>query len=101
MIFHSCFYYILIFFSSKILHFQVPHNAVPGSYKLKVEGNFEGDIGGSGFRNETDLHFSERFLTILIQTNQLVYNLEQTSKLSKMLLKRIFCIQTNIKIYTV
>lgn len=76
---------IFYFFSSKIFYFQVPHNAVPGSYKLKVEGNFEGDIGGSGFRNETDLHFSERFLTILIQTNQLVYNLEQTSKSSKVL----------------
>ncbi|GFX67481.1 uncharacterized protein TNCV_3463701 [Trichonephila clavipes] len=58
-------------------HLEVPFNAIPGAYRLKVEGNHEGDLGGAEFSNETLVGFSERFLTILIQTNQLVYNIEQ------------------------
>lgn len=72
---------------------KVPHNAVNGSYKLKVEGHFEGEIGGSGFKNETNIDFSERFLTILIQTNQLVYNLEQTMNI------RIVLLTTELKAF--
>ncbi|GIY90987.1 hypothetical protein CDAR_123091 [Caerostris darwini] len=73
---------------------QVPFNAIPGAYRLKVEGHREGDLGGSEFSNETIVGFSERFLTILIQTNQLVYNLEQ------MMYIRIVLLTTELKPFT-
>ncbi|XP_015919307.1 CD109 antigen [Parasteatoda tepidariorum] len=73
---------------------QVPFNAIPGAYLFKVEGHLEGDLGGSGFSNETLVDFSERFLTILIQTNQLVYNLEQ------MMYIRIILLTTELKPFT-
>ncbi|GFT53743.1 CD109 antigen [Nephila pilipes] len=72
----------------------VPFNAIPGAYRLKVEGNHEGDLGGSEFSNETIVGFSERFLTILIQTNQLVYNIEQ------MMYIRIVLLTTELKPFT-
>ncbi|XP_054721683.1 CD109 antigen-like [Uloborus diversus] len=77
-----------------ILLMQVPFNAIPGNYLLRVEGNVNGELGGSGFSNETELSFSERFLTILIQTNQLVYNLEQTMYI------RIVLLTTELKPFT-
>ncbi|KFM71459.1 CD109 antigen, partial [Stegodyphus mimosarum] len=73
---------------------QVPFNAIPGAYRLKVEGHVEGELGGSRFSNETEVGFSERFLTILIQTNQLVYNLEQ------MMYIRIVLLTTELKPFT-
>ncbi|GFQ90018.1 pregnancy zone protein, partial [Trichonephila clavata] len=72
----------------------VPFNAIPGAYRLKVEGNHEGDLGGAEFSNETMVGFSERFLTILIQTNQLVYNIEQ------MMYIRIVLLTTELKPFT-
>lgn len=70
---------------------QVPFNAIPGPYRLKVEGSIYGAIGGMLFQNETEVAFSERFLTILIQTNQLVYNLEQ------MMYIRVILLTTELK----
>ncbi|XP_055943633.1 CD109 antigen-like [Argiope bruennichi] len=73
---------------------QVPFNAIPGAYRLKIEGHREGNLGGSEFTNETLVGFSERFLTILIQTNQLVYNMEQ------MMYIRIVLLTTELKPFT-
>lgn len=41
-----------------------------------------GVLGGTGFINKAMVNFSQRFLSILIQTNQLVYNIRQSSKLT-------------------
>ncbi|GBM81958.1 hypothetical protein AVEN_215034-1, partial [Araneus ventricosus] len=71
----------------------VPFNAIPGAYRLKVEGHHEGNLGGSEFNNETLVGFSERFLTILIQTNQLVYNLEQMSKCFGNMHHNVICLK--------
>lgn len=57
---------------------QIPKTSVNGDYFLRVEGNVPGTIGGTVFFNDTRLHFSTRFLTVLIQTNRPVYTGDQT-----------------------
>lgn len=52
---------------------RVPPTSVPGNYKLRVEGLYESIYGGSAFVNETDLVFSQRSMTIFIQTDRPVY----------------------------
>jgi len=60
--------------------FQVPPTSVPGEYKLRVEGLYNGVLGGSAFVNETRLTFSQRSLTIFVQTDKPVYMQGQTGE---------------------
>lgn len=52
---------------------RVPPTTVPGEYKLRVEGKYEKAFGGIAFLNETRLTFSQRSMTIFVQTNKPVY----------------------------
>jgi CD109 antigen len=52
---------------------RVPPTTVPGEYKLRVEGKYEKAFGGIAFMNETRLTFSQRSMTIFVQTNKPVY----------------------------
>ncbi|XP_022694685.1 CD109 antigen-like [Varroa jacobsoni] len=57
---------------------QVPTTSVQGRYKLRVEGNVNGVLGGTAFVNETILEFSQRSMTIFIQTEKPLYMQGQT-----------------------
>ncbi|GFS99779.1 CD109 antigen [Nephila pilipes] len=57
---------------------KVPTTSVPGSYNLRVEGNVNGVLGGTAFINETKLTFSQRSMTIFVQTDRPVYKQGQT-----------------------
>ncbi|XP_047481542.1 CD109 antigen-like [Penaeus chinensis] len=72
---------------------QVPRTSVDGHYRLRVEGNIPGSIGGTVFFNDTSLHFSTRFLTILVQTNRPVYTGDQVVRF------RIILLNTELKPY--
>ncbi|KAK8389963.1 hypothetical protein O3P69_012881 [Scylla paramamosain] len=72
---------------------QIPRTSVGGDYRLRIEGNVPGTIGGTIFANDTQLLFSTRFLTILIQTNRPVYTGEQTVRF------RIILLTTDLKPY--
>ncbi|XP_037909514.1 CD109 antigen [Hermetia illucens] len=52
---------------------RVPPTSVMGEYKLRVEGLFNNLLGGIAFLNETRLTFSQRSMTIFIQTDKPVY----------------------------
>ncbi|OQR76238.1 C3 and PZP alpha-2-macroglobulin domain-containing protein 8-like [Tropilaelaps mercedesae] len=52
---------------------QVPTTSVQGRYKLRVEGNVNGVLGGTAFVNETVLEFSQRSMTIFVQTEKPLY----------------------------
>ncbi|GFQ66757.1 CD109 antigen [Trichonephila clavata] len=52
---------------------RIPPTSLPGSYRLRVEGGIQGVLGGSAFHNESDLHYSQRSMTIFIQTDQPIY----------------------------
>lgn len=60
---------------------QVPPTSVPGNYKLRIEGLYDSLFGGSAFVNETKLTFSQRSMTIFIQTDKPVYRQGQTGEL--------------------
>lgn len=57
---------------------RVPPTSLPGSYKLRVEGNLNGVLGGTAFLNETHLEFSQRSMTIFITTDKPIYMQSQT-----------------------
>ncbi|KAK8776929.1 hypothetical protein V5799_029726 [Amblyomma americanum] len=76
-----------------VLLMKIPQNAKPGKYKMRVEGNINGVLGGTGFFQEQDVEFQAQFLTILIQTNQFVFNFEQSIK------ARIVLLTTELKPY--
>lgn len=52
---------------------RVPPTSINGVYKLRVEGVYQNIYGGFAFLNETDLHFSQRSMTIFIQTDKPLY----------------------------
>lgn len=52
---------------------RIPPTTVPGEYKLRVEGKYEKAFGGIAFINETKLTFSQRSMTIFVQTDKPVY----------------------------
>ena len=52
---------------------QIPTTSVTGTYKLRVEGSYDRLMGGMAFVNETYLTFSQRSMTIFIQTDKPVY----------------------------
>ncbi|OXA61880.1 Complement C3 [Folsomia candida] len=60
--------------TSDVLKIQVPTQLPRGEYKIRIEGDVGEGRGGSIFASETRLKFSEKFLSILIQTNRHIYN---------------------------
>ncbi|XP_069675686.1 CD109 antigen isoform X2 [Periplaneta americana] len=52
---------------------RIPATSVTGDYKLRVEGSYDRMMGGMAFVNETQLIFSQRSMTIFIQTDKPVY----------------------------
>ncbi|XP_053673815.1 CD109 antigen [Anopheles nili] len=52
---------------------RVPPTSVFGEYKLRVEGSYDKNFGGYVFVNETKLIFSQRSMTIFVQTDKPVY----------------------------
>lgn len=50
---------------------------MPGQYRLRVEGNTDRALGGTAFLNETMLTFSQRSMTIFIQTEKPIYHQSQ------------------------
>lgn len=52
---------------------RVPTTSVPGDYKLRVEGQYTSVFGGIAFINETRVTFSQRSMTIFVQTDKPVY----------------------------
>ncbi|KPJ10420.1 CD109 antigen [Papilio machaon] len=76
------------------LNMRVPATSVGGYYKLRVEGLYLDDpFGGRAFVNETQLTFSNRFMTIFIQMDKPVYKQGQTVKF------RIIPINTELKAF--
>jgi CD109 antigen len=59
---------------------RVPPTSVPGEYKLKVEGLYNSVMGGIAFINETRVAFSQRSMTIFVQTDKPVYMQGETVK---------------------
>lgn len=57
---------------------RVPPTSLPGHYKLRVEGNLNGVLGGTAFLNETVLDFSQRSMTIFVTTDKPIYMQGQT-----------------------
>ncbi|XP_037927862.1 CD109 antigen [Teleopsis dalmanni] len=52
---------------------RIPPTSVGGEYKLRVEGFYQNVLGGLAFLNETSLDFSQRSMTIFIQTDKPLY----------------------------
>lgn len=52
---------------------RVPPTSVAGEYKLRVEGFYQDIFGGLAFLNETRLDFSQRSMSIFIQTDKPLY----------------------------
>ena len=74
--------YLFCTLQIKIVYFvfQIPPTSQFGSYKLKVEGDVHGVLGGTAFSNETDLQYSQRSMTIFIQTDKPIYKQGETGK---------------------
>lgn len=52
---------------------RVPETSVPGEYKLRIEGLYNSITGGIAFVNETRLTYSQRSMTVFMQTDKPVY----------------------------
>ncbi|XP_002065192.4 CD109 antigen [Drosophila willistoni] len=52
---------------------RIPPTSVIGEYKLRVEGFYQNVFGGVAFLNETRLDFSQRSMTIFVQTDKPLY----------------------------
>lgn len=52
---------------------RIPPTSVTGEYKLRVEGFYQDVFGGVAFLNETRLDFSQRSMTIFVQTDKPLY----------------------------
>lgn len=52
---------------------RMPTTSVKGNYKLRVEGLYDEAQGGVAFINETKLTFSQRSMTIFVQTDKPTY----------------------------
>ena len=73
---------------------RVPSTSLPGHYRLRVEGNVNGVLGGTAFLNETTLEFSQRSLTIFITTDKPIYMQGQTVRF------RCVPVTTDLKAFT-
>ncbi|ODM98684.1 hypothetical protein Ocin01_07992 [Orchesella cincta] len=74
--------------SSDTLQILVPGQLPQAEYKIRIEGNHPKTTGGTLFASESPLIFSEKFLSILIQTNRYVFSGGQTVLFRIILLKR-------------
>ena len=72
---------------------KIPPTSIPGHYKLRVEGNVNGVLGGTAFYNETILDFSQRSMTIFVTTDKPIYMQGQTVRF------RAFPITTDLKAF--
>ncbi|KAF0309782.1 CD109 antigen [Amphibalanus amphitrite] len=72
--------------SMNLLEIPVPSNSGPGRYRLHVEGNEPDQLEGSLFRNQTELRFEARSLTMLVQMDSPVYRQLQTVRFRVVLL---------------
>lgn len=70
---------------------RVPTTSVPGDYKLRLEGLYNSISGGIAFVNETKLTFSQRSMTVFIQTDKPVYMQSENVKF------RVIPITTELK----
>lgn len=52
---------------------RIPPTSVTGDYKLRVEGFYQDVFGGVAFLNSTRLDFSQRSMTIFVQTDKPLY----------------------------
>lgn len=52
---------------------RVPTTSVAGNYKLRIEGVYSQAQGGIAFINETRLDFSQRSMTVFVQTDKPTY----------------------------
>lgn len=59
---------------------RMPTTSVKGNYKLRVEGLYDEALGGIAFINETKLTFSQRSMTIFVQTDKPTYMQGETVK---------------------
>lgn len=73
---------------------RVPSTSLPGSYRLRVEGNLYGVLGGTAFLNETSLDFSQRSMTIFVTTDKPIYMQGQTIRF------RCVPVTTDLKAFT-
>lgn len=73
---------------------RVPSSSLQGNYRLRVEGNLHGVLGGTAFLNETSLEFSQRSMTIFITTDKPVYMQGQSVKF------RCVPVTTDLKAFT-
>lgn len=73
---------------------RMPNTALPGDYKLWIEGNVNEYFGGNVFHNESRLEFVQRFMTIFITTDKPVYMQGQTVRF------RAMPIQTDLKSFS-
>lgn len=65
---------------------QMPDNAQPGSYTLRVEGSHNQVIGGNMFENETDIMFDIKQVSIFIETSKPLYKQGQNGMQSTQLM---------------
>ncbi|XP_034475080.1 CD109 antigen [Drosophila innubila] len=52
---------------------RIPPTSVTGDYRLRVEGFYQDVFGGVAFLNDTRLDFSQRSMTIFVQTDKPLY----------------------------
>ncbi|XP_034097633.1 CD109 antigen [Drosophila albomicans] len=52
---------------------RIPPTSVSGDYRLRVEGFYQDVLGGVAFLNQTRLDFSQRSMTIFVQTDKPLY----------------------------
>ncbi|XP_071443388.1 CD109 antigen [Hetaerina americana] len=64
----------------EVLMIRVPPTSAHGEYKLRVEGLYDGLLGGVAFMNDSILTFSQRSMTIFIQLDKPIYMQGETVK---------------------
>ncbi len=52
---------------------QIPTSTLPGSHRMVVEGLAATVYGDPVFRNETELQFETKYISVFIQTDRYVY----------------------------
>lgn len=59
--------------SSRLMQLQMPKNALPGNYKVKVEGQLSDNPAGFVFYREADVLFDSKQASVFIQMSKPVY----------------------------
>ncbi|XP_064599225.1 CD109 antigen-like [Liolophura sinensis] len=63
---------------SRVLQMLTPSSMTPGQYKLRVIGSLGGTSTGFIFKNETDIEFGEKSVSVFIQLSKPIYRMGQT-----------------------